>query len=451
MYDRSVILRPDETWHRLREWTSGQTPSERLAAQLLAEEGYSEIDPSHPLGGPDGGRDGQCKYGTEKSIFAVYFPRGQQTFATIKSKLKSDLESASKHSPDRLVFFTNQELTLSERSQLRSLAMPTLLDLFHLERISAILDRPRMYSVREQYLNIFSGPPPILVEASINGVARQFADDQELFDRLVQMHEAQVRKKSDAAHARVEKERVEREQAEQRKGPFNFGQPLSDIHREDILLPARVNSAYWWLPEGEPNPPEPLTDEGIEDLVVRYRSELENRWVECQDYLAGVAWPAIQFEIKNAEKSFLKNVQVIMTFHGVRAVKFEELMDFYIERLDNPSWRPYRSPLDGPDLSELVFHRDDEPITWMNNDEGNLEVTITLPMLRPHPKWRSSEDDEQIVLVVPLEYNEDSVNLTYTVTAEGYGEVFEGDPIRIPVISEAMLEVLRTVIKANKD
>lgn len=51
MYDRSVILRQDETWHRLREWTSGQTPSERLAAQLLAEEGYSEIDPSHPLGG----------------------------------------------------------------------------------------------------------------------------------------------------------------------------------------------------------------------------------------------------------------------------------------------------------------------------------------------------------------------------------------------------------------
>jgi hypothetical protein len=27
----------DETWHRLREWTAGQGPSERLAALLLVE------------------------------------------------------------------------------------------------------------------------------------------------------------------------------------------------------------------------------------------------------------------------------------------------------------------------------------------------------------------------------------------------------------------------------
>jgi hypothetical protein len=28
------MIRVDETWHRLREWTAGQAPSERLAAQL---------------------------------------------------------------------------------------------------------------------------------------------------------------------------------------------------------------------------------------------------------------------------------------------------------------------------------------------------------------------------------------------------------------------------------
>ena len=58
MYDPEAILRQDETWHRLREWTSGQTPSERLAAQLLVASDYKDVDPSHPLGGPDGGRDG---------------------------------------------------------------------------------------------------------------------------------------------------------------------------------------------------------------------------------------------------------------------------------------------------------------------------------------------------------------------------------------------------------
>jgi hypothetical protein len=34
--------RCDETWHRLRERTKGQTPSERLAAQILANEGFTE-------------------------------------------------------------------------------------------------------------------------------------------------------------------------------------------------------------------------------------------------------------------------------------------------------------------------------------------------------------------------------------------------------------------------
>ena len=50
----SMSARWDETWHRLREWTSGQGPSERLAAQILMEDGFTGLDPSHPLGGKDG-------------------------------------------------------------------------------------------------------------------------------------------------------------------------------------------------------------------------------------------------------------------------------------------------------------------------------------------------------------------------------------------------------------
>jgi hypothetical protein len=50
----------DETWHRLRDWTNGQGPSERLAAQILLNEGFTAFDPSHPLGGKDGGKDAIC-------------------------------------------------------------------------------------------------------------------------------------------------------------------------------------------------------------------------------------------------------------------------------------------------------------------------------------------------------------------------------------------------------
>lgn len=40
-----------ETWFRLLEWDKGQTPAERLAAIILTNEGFRNIDPSHPLGG----------------------------------------------------------------------------------------------------------------------------------------------------------------------------------------------------------------------------------------------------------------------------------------------------------------------------------------------------------------------------------------------------------------
>ena len=52
-----MASRWDETWHRLRNWTNGQSPSERLAAQILLNEGYTGLDPSYPLGGQDGGKD----------------------------------------------------------------------------------------------------------------------------------------------------------------------------------------------------------------------------------------------------------------------------------------------------------------------------------------------------------------------------------------------------------
>jgi hypothetical protein len=58
--------------------------SERLAAQILHAEGYADIDPSHPLGGRDGGKDALAIRSGKKWVMAVYFPRGQQAFEDIK-------------------------------------------------------------------------------------------------------------------------------------------------------------------------------------------------------------------------------------------------------------------------------------------------------------------------------------------------------------------------------
>src|SRR6478609_4585455 len=101
----------DETYHRLLEWTSGQGPSERLAAQVLLSEGYASLDPSHPLGGRGIMKKTICKKDGRTALMAVYFPRGQQQFAAIKTKLLADLAAAATHGASEFVFVTNQAIT----------------------------------------------------------------------------------------------------------------------------------------------------------------------------------------------------------------------------------------------------------------------------------------------------------------------------------------------------
>jgi hypothetical protein len=150
----------DETWHRLREWTRGQAPSERLAAQILIQEGFRGIDPSHPLGGPDGGKDAIANRGGKRFAMAVYFPRRQRSFKAIEAKFNEDLAGVRRNSAEGIAFVTNQELTLCKREHLTTLAAPTLVELYHLERITAILDSPDMAQVREQYLDIAADTSP---------------------------------------------------------------------------------------------------------------------------------------------------------------------------------------------------------------------------------------------------------------------------------------------------
>jgi predicted ATP-binding protein involved in virulence len=151
--------RPDETWHRLLNWTYDSTRSEGLAAQVLLDQGFTSLDPSHPLGGKDGGMDALCMKDGQRWIMAVYFPRGQQDIGNIKKKFAADLAGVAKNGAVGIAFVTNQELTLGERASLRKLCEPNLLEVFHLERITVILDQPRMASVRQKFLFIDAASP----------------------------------------------------------------------------------------------------------------------------------------------------------------------------------------------------------------------------------------------------------------------------------------------------
>src|SRR6185312_5509194 len=116
----------NETWNRLLDWSGESAKSERLAAQILRTEGFSEIDPAHPLGGPDGLSDVVCQRGDVRWRAGAYFPRGQESFSAISKKFKRDLGNHA--SEMGFIFITNQELRLGEREQLLRMATAASVD-----------------------------------------------------------------------------------------------------------------------------------------------------------------------------------------------------------------------------------------------------------------------------------------------------------------------------------
>jgi hypothetical protein len=412
--------RIDETWHRLLDWTYGQAPSERLATLILDEEGYKDIDPSHPLGGKDGGRDGECSRDGNKWTWAVYFPRGQQDLNTIKAKLQDDIAVARKHDPVGIAFVTNQELRLAERRDLRLLAGDIEIELFHLERVATILDRPRMAPIRQQYLKIAAGRPPMIVKASVVGTAVSFTDEDAVINVLVDTHENQIRERSEKAKQQ------------------GSGTPSS-------LVGFNRAGLYQSLGLSEPEPPKVLSESEIDDIVAGYHEALEADWEWSRGYLAAATRPGLKFTIENVETSFLNNVEIVLTFAGAQGVDWLAADAFELDKLQDRHWTPDNWGAVAPPY--IPRRLKDYPVTYDHNDDGDLEVTITLTTLRPRKTWTSSDDD--IVLMVHTG-DIDEVTVTYTVTADGYNELFEGEPIIIAVERVSAFNTLTDILGVDE-
>jgi len=138
----------------LKDWRHGNTQAERLCAQILHIEMYEAVDPQCPLGGPDGLKDILCEKNGEKWVVACYFPTTDSGYSNVEKKFIHDLEGVSKNNADGLTFFTNQKLTPGERAKLAELANPLRSEIYHLERIRSLLDSPKGYGIRLEYLNI---------------------------------------------------------------------------------------------------------------------------------------------------------------------------------------------------------------------------------------------------------------------------------------------------------
>jgi hypothetical protein len=144
----------DETWHRLSRWTGAAAKSQALAGQVLLAEGFTSLDPSHPLGGPDGGQDALCQKDGATWVMAVYFPRGQKTFSSTKRKFLHDLAGVAANRASAIAFVSNQEMTLSQRKSLKKAAKRKRVEIYHLDRLASVLDQPGMAGVRHQFLGI---------------------------------------------------------------------------------------------------------------------------------------------------------------------------------------------------------------------------------------------------------------------------------------------------------
>lgn len=140
----------------LENWRSGPTLAERLAATILALEGYSSIDPQAPLGGPDGKKDILCSRSGKRAVAACYFPGSRQEWHDILAKFRDDIEGATNAGVEVFAFVTNQRVTLTQRSEIDAIAGEHRLecDLFHLERVRSALDSPRGYGARLGFLHI---------------------------------------------------------------------------------------------------------------------------------------------------------------------------------------------------------------------------------------------------------------------------------------------------------
>lgn len=140
----------------LIHWRKGDIASERLAAHILKLEGYTSIDPIHPLGGQDGLKDIICMRDGKKWIGAAHFPAEKVTISKIQKKFLADLKGVNKNNANGIAFVTNQRLTETQRKELIKSANQsnTEAEIFHLEKILGILDSPTGYGIRLQFLDI---------------------------------------------------------------------------------------------------------------------------------------------------------------------------------------------------------------------------------------------------------------------------------------------------------
>jgi hypothetical protein len=154
-----------ETDERLKNLLdTNQLAREQLCLALLSmDKRFSDVRPRHPRGGPDGHRDIEATFrGSETAFGAVGFLNqandSDEHRRRSRRKFEDDLQAAlSEHTIKVFVFFTNVNLTLTDKSEMETFARSkgiTYCDILDRERLRILLDSADGFAIRFQYLNI---------------------------------------------------------------------------------------------------------------------------------------------------------------------------------------------------------------------------------------------------------------------------------------------------------
>ncbi|MCP1854232.1 MULTISPECIES: hypothetical protein [unclassified Bradyrhizobium] len=157
-----------ETDRRLKDHlNTNQAKRERMCLEILTvQDGYTELQPRLPKGGPDGGRDIQGLFRGDLFFGAVGFVNDatdtNQHRKQIQGKFSDDLDNALKSNPDKptpkgFVFLTNVGLTPGIIADLQRSAYErrvSYCEILDRERLRIILDSNRGYAIRLRYLDI---------------------------------------------------------------------------------------------------------------------------------------------------------------------------------------------------------------------------------------------------------------------------------------------------------
>ena len=189
-----IAMGGTDTEGRLRDWRYGQAQAERLTAALLHLEGYQDIEPQHPLGGPDGLKDVVCCKDGIPWVAAAYFPPTPPSEAEIRNKFDNDALGVEKSAAKGFAFFVNQNLTIAERQALIERSPATRTEIYHLERMISLLNAPKGCGLRLEYLRIpmteeeqwafWSSMNSDIVRRLADNELRQDARLQQINDRL---------------------------------------------------------------------------------------------------------------------------------------------------------------------------------------------------------------------------------------------------------------------------